>query len=177
MRRAAVVGHSQVPRIVNINEADVRVFRKPGARIHHFDEFPLNEILEFRPEVTVLFLGGNDINNEENCVTNVAAGLKRVIEILRNINSVVIFVEIEWRDFNRSPVPNLTSETYNQKRKTINRNLKRYCNSRKIRTINTSSVHLERVGRDLVHFDNLAARHVKAKIERALSHAVGEMEA
>ena len=43
--------------------------------------------------------------------------------------------------------------------------------------INTSSVHLERVGRDRVHFDNLAAAHVSTKIERALSHTVGELEA
>ena len=101
--------------------------------------------------------------------------MKEIIEILKSNGTEVKFVEIEWRDFSRSAVPNLTRETYNARRATINRNIKRYCRNKRIHCINTSSINIERVGRDGVHLDNISAARVKKKISSAIVHAAGRV--
>ena len=176
MIKAAVVGHSQVPNEISIPNVNTRVFRKPGARIHHFHNDLLNAVLEFSPDIIVVFLGGNDIDASDDCAQRVATGLKDIIEILKANCREVIFVEIEWRNFTRTRVPGLTSEIYNQRRRTINRNLKRYCSSRRIHAINTSTESIERVRRDGVHFDSLSSACVKTKIVSAITHAASRIQ-
>ena len=176
MVKAAIVGHSQVPREISILNVKTRVFRRPGARIHHFHNELLNAVLEFSPDIVVIFLGGNDIDASVDCALRVANGLKNIVEILKANCREVIFVEVEWRNFTRTRVPGLTKEIYNQRRRTINRNLYRYCSSHRIHAINTSLESIERVRRDGVHFDSVAAARVKTKIVSAITHAVTRME-
>ena len=132
----------------------------------------MNEVFDCRPDVKVLFLGINDIDISEDCAFRVAKGLKDIIKKLRDINSVVIFVEIEWLDFEYSQIPNLTKEIYNACRKTINHNVYRYYREHHVRTINIGNTRLERVRRDGVHLDTVAADHIKVKLQRAICHEV-----
>ena len=176
MVKAAIVGHSQVPREISVPNVETRVFRRPGARVQHFHNEILSEVLEFSPDIVVVFLGGNDIDASDDCALRVANALKEIVQILRANCREVIFVEIEWRDFTRTRVPGLNREIYNQRRRTINRNLKRYCSSHRIHAINTSLESIERVRQDGVHFDSVAANRVKTKIVNAISHAVTRME-
>ena len=176
MVKAAIVGHSQVPSEISNLNVETRVFRKPGARIHHFYVELLTEVLEFSPDIIVVFLGGNVIDASVDCALRVANGLKDIIEILKANCREVIFVQIEWRNFTRTRVPGLNSEIYQQRRITINRNLKRYCSRRRIHAINTGLESIERVRQDGVHFDSVAANRLKTKIISAISHAVTRME-
>ena len=125
MVKVAIVGHSQVPREISIPNVETRVFRKPGARIQHFHNELLPAVLEFAPDVIVIFLGGNDIDVSADCALRVANGLKGIIEILKDNCREVIFIQIEWRNFSTTRVPGLTREIYQECRATINRNLKR----------------------------------------------------
>ena len=175
MVKAAVVGHSQVPHNVQIENVETRMFRRPGAKIRHFHEEILNNLLTYEPDIVILFLGGNDIDAGDDCVVRVATALKGVIQVLRDNCGVVIVVDIEYRNFSTSRVPGLTSELYNHRRMQINRNLARYCNRRNIRTINTSLDSIQRVRNDGVHFDRLAAAKVKTKISNAIRHAANRL--
>ena len=175
MVKAAIVGHSQVPHNVHVENVETRVFRRPGAKIRHFHDEILNNLLAYEPDIVILFLGGNDIDAGEDCVVRVATALKGVIQILRENCREVIVVDIEWRNFTSSRVPELTSELYNHSRMQINRNLARFCNRRNIRTINTSLDSIQRVRNDGVHFDRLAAARVKTKISNAIMHATNRL--
>ena len=84
MVKVAIVGHSQVPREISIPNVETRVFRKPGARIQHFHSELLPEVLDFSPDIIVIFLGGNDIDASPDCSQRVANGLKGIIEILKD---------------------------------------------------------------------------------------------
>ena len=176
MVKAAIVGHSQVPREISVPNVETRVFRRPGARIQHFHNEILSEVLEFSPDIVVVFLGGNDIDASDDCALRVANALKEIVQILRANCREVIFIEIEWRDFTRTRVPGLTRELYNQRRRSINRNVKRFCNVRHIHAINTSLESIQRVGWDRVHLDSVAAARVKTKTVNAITHAVARME-
>ena len=176
MVKVAIVGHSQVPQEIIIPGVETRVFRKPGARIHDFHRDLLPELLSFSADIIVIFLGGNDIDARPDCALRVAEGLKGVVEILKDSCREVIFIQIEWRDFSRTRVPGLTKEIYNQRRATINRNLKRYCSRHNIHAINTGLEDLERVRRDGVHFARESASVLKRKIIRAIRHAIGRLE-
>ena len=177
MVKAAIVGHSQVPHNLQVNNVETRIFRKPGGRVHHFYDEILGNLLEYAPDIVILFLGGNDIDTSEDCVPRTANALKDIIQVLRTNCKEVIVVDIEWRNFSSSRVPGLTSEIYNLKRRQINRNLSRFCNARHIRTINTSLDAIQRVRSDGVHFDHLAAARIKTKIANAITHAANRLEA
>ena len=140
MVKAAIVGHSQVPVHISVPDVETHVFRKPGAKLHHFHDTLLSDVLEFSPDIVVLILEGKDIDGRDDCAQRVASGLKDIIEILKTHCPQVVFVEIEWRDFDRSPIPNLTRETYNARRLTINRNLKRFCRNRNNHYIITAAL-------------------------------------
>ena len=171
MVRAAVVGHSQVPHNLHIENVETRIFRKPGARVRHFYDEILNNLLEYAPDIVILFLGGNDIDTSEDCASRIANSLKNIIQVIKANCQEVIVVDIEWRNFTSSRVPGLTREIYNHRRRQIDRNLARFCNARQIRTINTSLEAIQRVRGDGVHFDALAAAKVKSKITNAILHA------
>ena len=176
MVKVAIVGHSQVPREITIPNVETRVFRKPGARIQHFYSDLLPEVQAFSPDVTVIFLGGNDIDARADCALRVANGLKGIIEILKDNCREVIFIQIEWRDFSTTRVPGLTREIYQHRRATINRNLKRFCSRGNIRAINTGLENLESVRRDGVHLASVSASALKTKIIRAIRHALTRLE-
>ena len=177
MVKAAIVGHSQVPYNIHVNNVETRIFRKPGARVRHFYDEILNNLLEYAPDIVILFLGGNDIDASEDCVLRTANALKDIIQVIRANCREIIVVEIEWRNFTQTCVPGLTSEIYNVRRRQINRNVGRFCNTRHIRTINTSLDAIQRVRRDGVHFDSIAAARVKTKITNAITHAANRLEA
>ena len=133
-------------------------------------------MLAFSPDVIVIFLGGNDIDATADCALRVANGLKGIIEILKDNCREVIFIQIEWRNFSTTRVPGLTREIYQERRTTINRNLKRYCSRRRIRAINTGLESIESVRQDGVHLASVAANRLKTKIISAIKHAVTRME-
>ena len=83
MVRAAVVGHSQVPHDISVPNVETRVFRRPGARVQHFHNELLSDLLEYSPDIVILFLGGNDIDASDDCALRVANALKEIIQILR----------------------------------------------------------------------------------------------
>ena len=177
MVKAAIVGHSQVPHNLQVNNVETRIFRRPGAKIRHFHEEIQGNLLEYAPDIVILFLGGNDIDASENCVARTANALKDVIQVIRANCGELIEVEIEWRNFTSSRVPGFTSEIYNLRRRQINRNISRFCSARHIRTINTSLDAIQRVRGDGVHSDGIAAARIKTKIVNAITHAANRLGA
>ena len=76
----SIVGHSLVPRSVgNIPGCEIRIFRSPGARVSCFESDPiLASVLDWQHDLTILFIGGNDIN--DNCIpSKIASDIQEVV--------------------------------------------------------------------------------------------------
>ena len=96
--RIAILGHSNVPRSLEITNATVRIFRKSGARACRFTTYPeFSGIWDFRPHITFLFLGSNDII--ENCSSHVITNLTLNIaeDIETRTGGIVCILQIEPR--------------------------------------------------------------------------------
>ena len=63
MFRVSVLGHSNVPREpLEVYGCEVRTYRSPGAHAATFDENPtFRPVLEWQHELSVLFIGSNDV--------------------------------------------------------------------------------------------------------------------
>ena len=122
----AIVGHSLVPpRLDYIEGAQVRIFRSPGAKALTFDSNKISEVLNWPHDLTIIFLGGNDIY--DNCVpSKITNDIRSVIEqIHSSCHSHIAFVLIE----HRNPPPgnrfHVSASLYNRVANSINNRLKR----------------------------------------------------
>ena len=63
--RVAIVGHSQVPTYFpELDDVEVRIFRRSGAKLFNFDQYEeFEDLFSWNPHLTITFLGGNDISN------------------------------------------------------------------------------------------------------------------
>ena len=68
------------PSIGSIDGRLIRTFRSPGARVATFDtNVTLNAVLNWRHDITVLFIGGNDIN--DSCIpAEISSNIIQVVE-------------------------------------------------------------------------------------------------
>ena len=63
--RVAIIGHSQVPKSFMQaigQDVQVRIYRRPGARLEKFDEYEeFEDVFHWQHDLNIIFLGGNDI--------------------------------------------------------------------------------------------------------------------
>ena len=81
MLKVAIVGHSQVPRNLNVNNVDVKIFRAPGGRISsfHSDE-RVNAVLSWEHNLTFVWLGSKDVVNS-SILCELATGNFQVLQV------------------------------------------------------------------------------------------------
>ena len=125
--RVAIVGHSQVPKELTVEKesVEVKIFRAPGGKIENFHtDSRLNGVLNYPHDLTVLWLGSNDItqHTEQADLTN------RMIEVIHKIEhecgSTVVFVSIENREYPSDNGP-VSNQSYRRLQRAINRKLPR----------------------------------------------------
>ena len=60
--RVAIVGHSQVPKSIQaIENVEVRIYRKPGARLANFENYEeFQELFNWQHDLNIIFMGGSD---------------------------------------------------------------------------------------------------------------------
>ena len=150
----AIVGHSQVPLEIENPNAEVVIFRRPGACLEHLSESPLVDVFELQPDLVFLYLGGNDIANHQSDCRPIIEGLKSALLKLKGIAKEVRFVQVERRHYTPGNRFNVDNDAYEWCRKRINANLRYFCKRENIRTLNTTK-HLfeDNLAADGVHFD------------------------
>ena len=63
MYKVALVGHSQIPiELPEIPGSELKIFRQPGAKLDDLFKHPLRDLFEYRPDLCILYLGGNDLS-------------------------------------------------------------------------------------------------------------------
>lgn len=171
----AVVGHSLVPNSIgSVNGANIKIFRSPGALVSTFDSnHVLTEVLNWPHDLTILFLGGNDI--KDGCIASqITNHIKDLIEkIHTNCQSHIAFVLIE----HRNPPPRnrfgVTASQYNRVANSINNRLKReYKRTSYVQFLSVGAKPFQQGTTDGVHFDETTKAHLKIKFRNTIKYFV-----
>ncbi len=170
-----VLGHSLVPRSIGtVNGANIEILRSPGAKVYSFTTNPvLSKILNIPHDFTILFLGGNDIN--DNCVPSVIAqDIQNVIEQIHSYcGSHIAFVLIEHREPPPNNRFNVTATSYNRIANNINNRLKRKLKNKPyVRFLSVGAKPFHHGTTDGIHFDRDTNNHLKLKLQNSIQRFV-----
>ena len=163
--KVAIVGHSQVPtNIPAINSVEIKIFRQSGARLVHLQQSPLRDVFNYRPNLCIFYMGGNDIAVSNVDCHEVIKSIRDALLSLKDIAQKVVFVNIEERRYAVGNRRGVDTETYNTHRKWVNNNLRRFLRINHIGTINVSGPWFASQSVDGVHFNKEAKRVLIRKI-------------
>lgn len=170
----AVVGHSLTPRYIQTVEgANIHIFRSPGAKASSFITNSIAEVLNLKHDLTILFIGGNDIHN--NCmpavITNDICGI--IEQIHHYCNSHICFVLLE----HRNPVPgnrfDIDADQYNRVANSINNRLKgKYKNKPYVQFLSVTAKPFQNGTVDGIHFDRDSQVHLERKFRNTIKRFV-----
>ena len=163
MWKVSLVGHSQLPNNLTVNNAEIRIFRGPGGRADSFfDDSRMNEVLEWEHDLCILWIGSNDIDNETR-PKDIAENIIEVIQsIEQNCEAVVYICLVEPR-FYASGF--MSEEDYRKVQRKINKILKEQGNQ--VIQFNSSS-WVEYLGSDGVHWNEEGRERVKSKLRKTI---------
>ena len=83
MWKISVVGHSQIPKKLEVENTEIRIFRAPGGRADNFNnDTRMNEVLNWKHDLCILWIGSNDIDQES-----------KPKDIVENISQIVESIE------------------------------------------------------------------------------------
>lgn len=178
MTRVAVVGHSQVPSFLDVEEVELKIFRAPGGRADGFySDSRLNTVLEWEHDYCLLWLGSNDIESDTIPEEVVKDILEIVNSIEDNCGSTVYPVQVEPR-FYSDDYP-VSHDWYKKVQRAINRKLKRRLKGKCFIHFNTA-YWVEHLAADGVHWDSEGKECVRDRLEgfirRIVDDEVGSSE-
>lgn len=163
MFKVALVGHSQIPVGFQSSEpnVEVRLFRAPGALVDGFNNNRrLTSVLQWPHDLTILWLGSNDIRDS----TDPSELAGRILTIARTIEdhcqSRVIVSEVEKRVYPPNHPHFFSNERYLRVRRSVNRNLLR---TRQFLIINFNSVRFV-LAHDGIHFRAHSQNNIRDKL-------------
>ena len=170
-KRIAVVGHSLVPRDLGlIPGAQVKIFRSPGARVTDFEaRHELNSVLNWPHDLTILFLGGNDIH--DGCVPSaITNNISSLIEQIHHYcDSQVAYILIEHRNPPQGNRFNVSAEQYNRVCNSINKRLKKkHKNKPYICFLSIGAKPYQSGVTDGVHFNEETRFHLVRKLRNTI---------
>ena len=153
--RVQIVGHSQVPEgFVSYDDVQVDVYSKSGARLHHVQTSPeLKDSLEQEVDLTILFIGGNDVFSLTP--TQIYRKIWDLVELYRRHSRAVRVCALEPREYWRSrrSVWRQRAELYNTNSDLINKRLTRKAKTQKrYRVVNFTQVQFRNHSGDGVHY-------------------------
>ena len=172
MYKVALVGHSQIPSNLNVENVEVKIFRAPGGKIARFHrDSRLNKVLLWKHQLTFLWLGSNDITPTTSTgeLINQIQMLTREIE--EKCGSKVIIIEIERREYPPHKLI-VEQEQYKKIRRAVNRALLR---SKHFFTITFNAVRFV-LASDGVHFEPQSRRQIANQIVENIKKRQAEAE-
>ena len=168
MYKVAVVGHSQTPKRIDTRDPNVsvKIFRRSGARLEHINELPFCEIFDSQYDLLVLFLGGNDISAYPEETERIIYDLKGLLLKCKAVAQEVVYVLIEGRHYPDNNRFGITSRVYENCKKRVNRNIRRFLKRQGMRSFNTTDYYFSNnVARDGIHFNTAAQNQLVQKIK------------
>ena len=169
MWKIALVGHSQIPQRFSFPGAQVRIFRAPGGKASaFFDDSRLNEILNWEQDLTIVWIGSNDVtsNTDPDMIFDHIKGICYAIK--DNCQYVVYACQIEPRLHPRG----LSPQQYKKIQSGINNRIKKRLGLRNIHFNNIQFV--EELHGDGVHWSEAGPMRVESKFRKVIKRFIGE---
>ncbi len=172
MLKVALVGHSQIPRHLEVTNVQIRIFRAPGAKARtFFEDDRLNRVLEWEHDLTILWIGSNDIETSTN-PARIFSDVKNIIkEITAKCQSLVHVCQIEPRTNPKG----MSVEKYKKFQVGINNRVKRALKTPNIHFNNIQFV--QELSEDGVHWNERGQAQVISKIKRVIEGHSSDREA
>lgn len=163
MWKVSLVGHSQLPNDLSVNNAEIQIYKRPGGRAGNFyNDRRLNEVLEWKHDLCILWLGSNDIDNVKR-PRDIANNIIEVIQsIEQNCQAIVYICLVEPRFYTNGF---MSEEDYRKVQRKINKILKEQGNQ--VIHFNSSS-WVEYLDSDGIHWTNEGRERVKSKLKKAI---------
>ena len=176
-KQVAIVGHSLVPlNLRSVPGAEIRIFRAPGAKVANFESNrTLNAVLQWPHDLTIRFIGGNDIY--DGCIpSSIATNIQNVIEQIHEYcKSDIAFVLIENRDPPLGNRFNVSATQYNRVANNINNRLKRkYKTKPYIKFLSVGAKPFQRGVTDGIHFDSETRFHLERKLRNTIARYIND---
>ncbi len=169
MWKIAFVGHSQIPISFEFPNTEIRIFRAPGGKAsNYFQDSRMNQILQWEHDLTILWIGSNDINGDANPV-EIYNDIKEIYqEIETNCQSVVYICQVEPRTQARD----IPADIYKRIQYGINNRIKRSLKTPNIHFNNVSFV--EELSDDGVHWSGTGRVRVESKFKKVIKEFIGK---
>lgn len=165
MWKVSLVGHSQLPDDLSINNAEIQIYRGPGGRADNFfEDERLNEVLNWEHDLSILWLGSNDIDNETQ-PRDIANNILKVVEsIEENCQAVVWICLVEPRLYTNGF---MMEEDYRKVQRKINKILKEKGNQ--VIHFNSND-WVEYLASDGIHWTVEGRKRVKSKLKKTIKN-------
>ena len=172
MWKISLVGHSQIPKHFEFPNTEIKIFRAPGAKAYNFfSDTRMNKVLEWEHDLTILWIGSNDIDNNANPL-EIFNHIKEIChEIKNNCQSIVYVCQIEPRLSPR----NISAENYKKIQGGINNRIKKSLKTPNIHFNNISFT--EALNSDGVHWNEAGRMRVESKFKKVIKGYIGDDEA
>ena len=175
--RVAIIGHSQVPKNIQaIDDAEIRIYRKPGARLANFNEYEeFQELFDWHHDLNIIFLGGNDIPSMSagDIAQELIALARRFVALGQDV-ALVLIEPRQYTGFSQE-----YADTYRVEMIRVNRKLKRLTQRNRAcySLINyTASPYQTGHNLDGVHFTPLCQAYIKSKMLNCIRHHISNPE-
>ena len=165
MWKVSLVGHSQLPSHLSFPDADIRIYRAPGARAaNFFNDERLVEVLNWKHDLCILWLGSNDIT-PDSTPQEVANDVVTIINsIEEECDAIVRVCLVEPRFYEDEEY--MSHDHYKRIQSAVNRKLKRWLSNEFIQFNSNSWV--ENLASDGVHFNSEGKQRIKKRFRRAI---------
>lgn len=166
----AIGGHSQTPDITLPN-TDISLCRLSGGKLVDFWSHATFQRMRCEPhDLSILFLGGNDIY--DGCYpSEIVSDILKIGDHLKLLNKAVVITLIEPRHYAPGNRFGVSSETYERVSRSVNRKLLKLLKKRNIGVINLGARPFKLGHKsDGVHFNALTAIHVRSKFRNCVEH-------
>ena len=177
MYKVALVGHSQIPiEMPEIPGTELRIFRQPGAKLEDIYKPPLRDVFEYRPDLCILYLGGNDLALPNTDRMEVMRKLREVLLSLKEVTKDLRWVNLEERFYPRRNRHQVIDSAYEADRKWFLNNIRRFLAKNTIGTLNVTGPWWARNQTDGIHFNRTAQRHIRTKFINCIVDIINSYE-
>ena len=176
MYKVAIVGHSQVPvDLPEIPYVELKIFRKPGAKLEHVHESPLGDVFNYRPDLCIVLMGGNDIGIPQADRAEVMGRLRAYLLELKEITPDLRWMNMEKRFYPWRNRYGVNNQQYEVDRKWFNNAMRGFLRTNQIQPLNVTGPWWAGNQIDGVHFNQEASRAIRRKLLNCILQVVTHM--
>ena len=176
MSKVALVGHSQIPtQMPDLPGIEVKIFRWCGAKLEHMYERPLRDVFNYKPDLCILYIGGNDLATADADRTEVMRKLREVLIELKQVTKDLRWVTLEEQFYPSRNRFGVNCATYSADCRWLNNNIRRFLHHHQIGMLNVTGPWWRGNQTDGIHFNNQAQNSIVHKFVTVIVYVIHQI--